>query len=411
MAKVKVAAKDVTRRMNLPRAINYMFGHQSLNFYMLFGTTLFIVVYGMVMVLSSSSVESLTSTSNPYAVFVKQLGFALAGLAGMLAFSVVPVWRLKAISKLLFLGAIGLQLLVLLTPLGVSIAGNRNWLDLGFIRLQPSEFIKLGLILFLAKRFWVRQDEIYDKRRYLYHGVLFIALSVGVVILGKDLGTSIIILLISVGMIYLSGVSIKHMRQLVFVALLFVAFFAAQGASRSGRISAWLSGGTDDTSIYTWQSQHGIWALAAGGWFGSGLGKSELKWSWIPEVDNDYIFAIIGEETGLVGATLVIGLFVFLVLRMRILFLRTDDAFIKNVTAGVMVWIGFQALINIAVVVQWLPVLGVPLPLISAGGSSLISAMFAIGVLLSFEREIRQQELTSSRGRVSNAREPRMVNR
>jgi len=411
MAKVKLSRGDARLRPNMAGIVSYLFGRQSLNFYMLLGTTLFIVVYGLVMVLSSSSVSSLTSTSNPYAVFTKQLLYVSMGLIGMLGFSILPVSRLKALSKWLFIGAIGMQFLVLFTGLGVSVAGNRNWLDLGPFRLQPSEFIKLGLILFLSKRFWARQHEIYDLKRYVQHGWLFVILGVGVVIWGRDLGTSLVILLIAFGITYLSGVDGKHIRLLLVTSAAFVLFFLAQGSSRSGRITAWLSGATDDTSNYAWQSQHGIWALAAGGWFGSGLGNSELKWSWIPEVDNDYIFAVIGEETGLVGATLVIGLFVFLVTRMRNLYLRTDDVFMRNVTAGVMVWIGFQALINIAVVVQWLPVLGVPLPLISAGGSSLISAMLAIGVLLSFERQIQRDEDGASRGRSTKARDSRLVNR
>ena len=411
MAKVRVAAKDAARRMNLSSGFSYLFGHQSLNFYMLLGTTLFIVIYGIVMVLSASSVVALKATSNPYSVFIKQMEFGAFGLIGMMFFSVLPVWRLKALSKWLFIGAIGLQVLVLITPLGVSVAGNRNWLDIGIFRIQPSEFIKLGLILFLAKRFWVRQNEIYDVRRYLLHGWLFVVAAVSVVILGRDLGTTLIILIIAIGITYLSGLSGKHMRLVLVTSALFVLFFAFQGGSRSGRISAWLEGGTDDSSVYTWQSQHGIWALAAGGWTGLGLGNSKLKWSWIPEVDNDYIFAIIGEETGLLGASLVICLYLFLVTRMRNLYLRTEDAFMKNVTAGIMIWIGFQALINIAVVVQWLPVLGVPLPLISAGGSSLISAMLAIGVLLSFERQLHREEVGSNRGRTLKAREPRLARR
>jgi len=175
-------------------------------------------------------------------------------------------------------------------------------------------------------------------------------------------------------------------------------------ASRTGRLDAWLHPGSDTSSTFAWQAQHGIWALAAGRISGVGLGDSKLKWSWIPEVDNDYIFAIIGEETGLIGAALTIALFVFLVVLMRRTYLRATDSFMRNATAGIMIWIGFQAIINMSVVVQNLPVLGVPLPLISSGGSSLISAMLAIGVLLAFERHINQQELAGGQSPATRLR-------
>ena len=133
--------------------------------------------------------------------------------------------------------------------------------------------------------------------------------------------------------------------------------------------------------------------MAAGSFTGVGLGNSKLKWSWIPEVDNDYIFAIIGEETGLIGAAITILLFVTLVILIRRTVLRAHNSYIRNASVGIMIWIGFQSLINVSVVVQNLPVLGVPLPLISSGGSSLISAMLAIGVMLAFERHMHQEEL------------------
>jgi cell division protein FtsW len=161
-------------------------------------------------------------------------------------------------------------------------------------------------------------------------------------------------------------------------------------ASRQYRINAWLSGCTDSNQYQDlcWQPVHGMWALASGGVFGVGLGNSKAKWSWLPEADNDYIFAIIGEELGLIGAVVVLALFIVLAVSMIKVIRQSDDPFVRTVTGGILAWIIGQALVNIAVVLGLLPVLGVPLPLISAGGSALIMTLVAIGVVLSFAREL-----------------------
>jgi cell division protein FtsW len=153
-------------------------------------------------------------------------------------------------------------------------------------------------------------------------------------------------------------------------------------------VEAWATGCSDeaDFSLYCWQTVHGWWALADGGILGSGLGGSRAKWNWLPEADNDFIFAIIGDELGLIGALVVLALFVVLAVAFIRIMRATTDQFSKIATGGVMVWIIGQAFVNIAVVLGVLPVLGVPLPLISAGGTALISSLIAIGVVLSFAR-------------------------
>jgi cell division protein FtsW (lipid II flippase) len=152
-----------------------------------------------------------------------------------------------------------------------------------------------------------------------------------------------------------------------------------------------------------------MWAVSAGGIFGSGLGESKMKWSWIPEVENDFIFAVIAEELGLIGAVVVIALFVALAFAFFRIWQRTVDEFSRFVVSGVMIWITMQALINIAVVLRLLPVLGVPLPLISAGGSSLIATLGAIGIVLAVERENHANPLAGRQGRMPQARQVRRV--
>jgi cell division protein FtsW (lipid II flippase) len=200
-----------------------------------------------------------------------------------------------------------------------------------------------------------------------------------------------------IGLLALAGMPNKLLRLVGLVVAVGVPLALMSSSSRIGRITAWLNPNGPDPLNYNWQSEHGMWALAAGRIFGSGLGESKMKWSWIPEVENDFIFAIIGEELGLIGALVVIVLFVFLAFSFLRIMQRTSDPFKRNVVMAVMLWIIFQALVNIAVVLRLLPVLGVPLPLISAGGSSLISALGAIGVVLAIERENHANPIAVSR--------------
>ena len=158
-------------------------------------------------------------------------------------------------------------------------------------------------------------------------------------------------------------------------------------SSRTSRIEIWLTGcAPEDLAGYCWQPLHANWALAAGGWFGKGLGNSVAKWNWLPAASSDYIFAIIGEELGLIGAIVVLVLFVVLAIAFIRIIRASSDGFARIVTAGVMVWVIGQAFVNIAVVLGVLPVLGVPLPLISAGGTALIANLLGIGIVLSFAR-------------------------
>jgi cell division protein FtsW len=162
------------------------------------------------------------------------------------------------------------------------------------------------------------------------------------------------------------------------------ATLALTSANRMGRIHSWLAGCTDPNKCF--QTIHGQYALADGGWWGVGLGASREKWSWLPEAHNDFIFAIIGEELGLPGTLMIIALFGLLAYACYRLVLRSDDFFVRVATAGVMVWILAQAAINIGSVIGLLPVIGVPLPLVSSGGSALMATLFALGMLLSFAR-------------------------
>jgi len=189
------------------------------------------------------------------------------------------------------------------------------------------------------------------------------------------------------GCLYFGGVKLRFLTVAAVGMALVAYMFALANSSRTNRISVWINGcAATDYSGYCWQPEHAKWALAAGGFFGRGLGNSVAKWNWLPAASSDYIFAIIGEELGLIGAVVVLALFVVLAIAFIRIIRHTRDSFARIVTAGVMVWVIGQAFVNIAVVLGVLPVLGVPLPLVSAGGSALISTLLGIGIVLSFAR-------------------------
>src|SRR5690606_29691094 len=212
---------------------------------------------------------------------------------------------------------------------------------------------------------------------------------IGVVVLGGDVGTAIILVAIVLGTMFFAGVRLRFLA----VPVAFVAFaglmLSLSGGSRQDRILAWQSGCVSDSAYQglCWQTLHGWWALASGGVFGVGLGNSKAKWNWLPESDNDFIFAIIGEELGLVGAVLMLVLFIVMAIAFVRIIRANTDPFARIAVATIMVWLIGQAFVNIAVVLGMLPVLGVPLPFISSGGTALISSMLAVGVALSFARK------------------------
>ena len=365
------------------------FRAQSFAFNQTFLVTLFLLVFGLVMVLSSSSIDAIKADNNAFTIFGHQIIFAVIGFIAMAAASLMPrnFWLVN--STRFFVIAMILQVLPLIPGIGVDVNGNRSWIRLfaGFT-IQPSEFLKIAVIISLAEFMARRQDWMWNHKAYAWPALGRAAAAMILVMLGKDLGTTIVMAVIALVMVWVSGTPSQHMRVPLVLGGLgaFAALFI--GTSRIGRIQEWISQSGDDSSNnYAWQSVHGIWALAAGQISGVGLGMSKLKWSWIPEVENDYIFAIIGEELGFLGAIMTIGMFVLLGFSLVRIALRSRDVFSRSVTLGVATWITLQAFINIAVVLRILPVLGVPLPLISSGGSSLIAGLAAVGICLSFERE------------------------
>ena len=295
----------------------------------------------------------------------------------------VASWKRLAL-PVLVVGVV-LQLLVL-TPMGIKVNGNQNWLQLGPLRMQPSEIIKVGLVLAGGLVLSAKRKNLHSLSHVVVPFLVPVAaVSIGVVVLGHDLGTVLILGAIVAGVLFAAGVPL---RWFAFAGIPFVAMavaFVVTSPNRLGRFDVWLGRDTDEWGAAR-QPIHGRYALADGGWFGLGLGASREKWGLLSEPHNDFIFAIIGEELGLPGTVAVLLLFAGLTLACYRLVTRTDDFFVRVATAGIMTWIVVQALINIGAVINLLPVIGVPLPLVSSGGSSLVTTMFGLGILLSFAR-------------------------
>jgi cell division protein FtsW len=354
-------------------------------YYVLLSVTAVLVLIGLIMVLSASAVISYKSSDSSYTIFLRQLQFAAVGTVALVVASRLSVatWRNLAVPSLL--GAMGLQLLVF-TPLGMRVNGNTNWLSFGPVTLQPSEFGKLGLVLFGAA-------VLTRKRRLLGHHkhvlvpyvVPFAAAAIGLVLLGHDLGTVIVMSAIVAAVLFTAGASWKLFATGGAAFALMALLMIVTSPNRLKRFDVWLGKDTDPFGAAR-QPLHGRYALADGGWWGVGLGASREKWQWLSEPHNDFIYAIIGEELGLPGTLVVLGLFAVLALACYRLVLRTDDFFTRLATGGVMAWILVQAMVNIGAVIGLLPVIGVPLPLVSSGGSSLVTTMLALGMLLSFAR-------------------------
>lgn len=352
-------------------------------YYLLVAVVAALLLIGLVMVLSASSVESLRSGGSSYSVFLKQAQFAVIGVVGCAVASRVPIYAWRRLAIPLLLLAIGLQALVL-TPLGVDVLGNRNWLRLGPIQFQPSEIGKIAIIVYGAAVLATKRKLLHQWRHAIVP-LLFPsgAMVVGLVLLGHDLGTSLVLLAIIAGLLWAAGVSGRLFALAGAVGAVGVGLLVLFSGNRMHRLNLWLSC-TDVQQC--WQTQHGRFALADGGLSGLGLGASREKWLWLPAPHNDFIFAIIGEELGIGGTLMVIALFALFALACYRIVLRTDDPFVRVATAGVMTWILVQAMINIGSVIGVLPVIGVNLPLVSSGGSALMTTLFALGMVISFAR-------------------------
>jgi cell division protein FtsW len=382
-------SKATTARIFLGNALR----SENSNYYMLLGTVVFLVIFGLIIVFSASSIGSFLSDSGFFGGFLKQAGFAALGIPLMLIIAKLPLVFWARWLKVMLLSAFILQFLVVFTPLGVETGGNRNWLAIGSITGQPSELVKIVIAVSLG----VALPKAIDRVGMTTWHVLFpIIPAVGLmalVLYGKDLGTTIIMAIIVVGGLLFAGLPMRILLIPATLGALGILVMAWTSSNRMDRILSFMNECTDYINA-CWQPLHGKWAMANGGIFGVGLGNSKSKWSWLPAADNDYIFAIIGEEMGLIGCLVVIALYVLLTVIFLRIIRESDNRMVRITTGAIMFWIIGQAAINIGVVVGILPVLGVPLPFLSSGGTALFANLVAVGIVLSFARANRDSRRT-----------------
>ncbi|OFI38333.1 cell division protein FtsW [Arthrobacter sp. SW1] len=359
----------------------------SSTYYLILGCTLALTAIGIMMVLSASSVEAISVGKSPYADATKQAGFAVIGVIAMYLISRTNVTWMKRLSWPA-LGAV-LVLLVLVQVLGRKTLGNQNWIDVGGVSIQPSEFSKLILCVWIATVL-ARKEKLLHRWMHVIVPVVPVAGAVvALVLVGNDLGTAIVIMAIIAAGLFFAGVPGKMLAIAGGFGAVAATLLTVSSPNRICRITSWLgnpSAACTTDYDFDFQSTNGMYGLAQGGWTGLGLGQSRQKYNWLPEAHNDFIFAIIGEELGLLGTIVVLLLFAILGIAIFRVVIRQTDPFQRTLAGSIMVWLLGQASMNMAVVTQLLPVIGVPLPFISYGGSALLMSLCGVGVVLSLAR-------------------------
>ena len=363
-----------------------IFARPELPFYLILWSTVFLAALGLTMVLSASTVTSLQENGNSYSIFIRQFFFLIIGTAAAYwAYKVRgTVWlRIARIS-------LTVSILTLLLPfvsfLGKDVKGNRNWIEFWGFTLQPSEFAKLGLILWCA--YQLRNIDLNrDGNKSLLVLLPAIAVISSIILLQKDLGTALLILLIFIGILFIAGAPLKLFLSVFVVGIVIGSAFVFSSAYRMDRFAALFD--PFDERYYKfsgWQPAHSIMGLASGGLWGSGLGASKQKWANLAEAHTDFIFSVIGEELGLLGSLLVLGLYSALIFAIVRVALKTKDNFSRYATAAIACWFIAQVAINIGSATSLIPVIGVTLPFISYGGSSLLANLLAVGFVLGVAR-------------------------
>lgn len=359
--------------------------HPMLNYQLLFGATSLLLILGVVMVASASSVFSYQQNDgNPWALATRQLAFAVIGAFLMIAVSKMHVDSIRRWSPL-FMVLIGILLVVVLL-VGTAVHGQKNWIDFGGpIRIQPSEFAKLAIVMWGAD-ILDRKYHLLEQQKHLVMPVLPVSAGVVVlVVLQGDLGTAMVMSPIVASLLYFVGAPRKWFIGMGALGLTAIAALSIAAPYRVARFTSWLDPHADAQGA-GFQVIHGQQALGSGGWLGAGLGGSREKWGTLPEAHTDFIYAVIGEELGIFGTIMVLVLFTVIAIVGFRIARQTNEAFIQIASLGIVAWIITQALVNIGAVLGILPITGVPLPLVSYGGSSLIPTLLAMGTLMAFAK-------------------------
>ncbi len=331
------------------------------------------------MVYDSSVAIAIRDFADQYHFVREQFRWLVAGSCLLLVMSWIDYHRWYKLALPILVFTLFLLGLVFLPGVGIRALGAHRWIHAGFFVFQPAELAKLALVIYLAAWFS------FPEKRRIGAFLLLLGMVVGLVVAEPDLGTALIILTTAVAMYFFSGAPLWQFALLVPLFALGVGGLAIFSPYRLKRITTFLNPETDPLGA-SYQIRQVLLALGSGGWFGIGIGKSRQKYEYLPEANTDSIFAIVGEELGFIGTAILILLFLFMVWRGFRIAKRAPDTFGKFLALGISSWIGFQTLLNLAAMVALVPLTGIPLPLVSYGGSSLIMTLVALGVLLNISR-------------------------
>jgi len=365
-------------------SVRHLLDRPLTSYYLLLGSSALLLTIGLMEVMSASSVYSFKAYGNSYHVFQRQLTWVLMALPIAFVATRVPhrllrwlAWPALIVSTVL--------IYLTSTSLGFAVNGNRNWLALGPLTVQPSELAKLAIILWCAD-LYARKDKLLDNWVHtLVPMVPVTGMVTGLVVMQGDLGTALVLMAIILGMLWVVGAPARlFVGSLVTVGVL-ALYLATTSAERLQRLTNFADPFKDYQGA-GWQPAHGLFAMSTGGLLGKGIGASQQKWGSLPEAHTDFIFAVLGEELGLVGTLLVLALFLTLAYAGIRIAVRTKDPFVRYMAAGITIWLTAQMMVNVGMVLALLPVIGLPLPLVSYGGSALLPSLVALGLMLSFAR-------------------------
>lgn len=347
--------------------------------------TICLTSIGLIFVLSSSYIWAQHRFNDPFYFFKRQLLFAGMGLIGMLILSRIHYGLYKKYANYFLLLSFCLLVLVLVPGIGLVRGGARSWIGIGAFSLQPAEFIKLGLIIFLAKYMSTYVNDAKTFKRGVVPLTTIILIIFGVIMLQPDFGSGMVIVATGLIMLFVCGVPIKYFVSFALAGLLGITGLILSAPYRVERITAYLDP-LEDPLGSGFQILQSLYAIAPGGFLGHGIGNSVQKFYYLPEPQTDFIFAIAAEESGFIGATIILILFVLFFVRCAHIILKTNDLFAKYVVVGIMSMLMVQVMINIGVVIGLLPVTGITLPFMSYGGSSLTITLLSIGIILNISR-------------------------
>lgn len=346
-----------------------------------------LLTLGLIMILSASSVSSLEDYGSSFMFFKRQVIWSVIGIVAYITFARLDYRKLKGWGYVLLAGVILMLFAVLVPGLGVTVGGSSRWLALGPLSIQPSELAKIALILFIADVFSRKDPEAVNELPHtLFPVIPAVGLLALLIMAQPDMGTTMLIGTIGFGLLFIAGAPLRYLGAMAALGAPIAAFGALAEPYRRARVLAFLNPWADplNTGYQTIQS---LIAMGSGGFFGVGIGASRQKWLYVPNAHTDFIYAILGEEIGLLGTLTVLGMFAFIAyLGIRIA-RNAPDRFGMYIAAGVTLWISVQALVNIGAVTASLPITGVPLPLVSFGGSSLVVTLIGMGVLTNVARQ------------------------